>query len=176
MPSEEQASTYRFLEAWKKQSENSGTRAGDDLQRLRQELLNLSQTVQQLSLDPVTGSALRDSHDATAERMMNLISNIITARGKAEKEQRILSRLAFSGIRRRENAIEPARAGSYRWLLYPPPAPSSPEMPGSGQSRLFMKEESGRLVAADLEDAANEKLKALWEFKQAVETAQSLHV
>jgi hypothetical protein len=87
------------------------------LQALRKELLTLSQTVEQCNQD--VSDKLQDQEDAT-KKMTEIISSISATRAKIEKEDWILGKLKFPGMRRRENAIEPAHAGTYRWLLYPP--------------------------------------------------------
>jgi hypothetical protein len=57
--------------------------------------------------------------------LSELISDIYSTRIKIDKEDWILGKLKFPGMRRRENAIEPALAGTYQWLLYPPKADHS---------------------------------------------------
>lgn len=78
--------------------------------------------------------------------MVDLISGIVATRTKAEKEGRILDRLKSPGIRRRENAVEPARAGTYRWLLYPPLEPSSAETPSSDRRSSSQSQDKGDII------------------------------
>jgi hypothetical protein len=176
--SEEQSSVYRFLEAWKSQGEISSTKTGEELQELREELLSLSRKVTQSSLDSVSGSASQVSHDATVKKITEVISGIVATRTKAEKEYRILDRLVFPGIRRRENAIEPARAGSYRWLLYPPSATSPAEIPSSRRLPSILTQGLRREAppgSSESDDGFNRRIKALWDLQQwAVNKAQSL--
>ncbi len=91
----------------------------------------------QLGQDAVSRTP-HDAQDATLSRIAELISDITTARTRWEKECRILDRLKFNGMRQRENAIEPARAGTYRWLLYPPT--ESPPAATAQQDQLIPSE------------------------------------
>ncbi|KAJ8131293.1 hypothetical protein O1611_g2333 [Lasiodiplodia mahajangana] len=117
MMSQEQSSTFLLLKECAQINEEEAKKSREQLESLRKELLAFTQTIEQCNQS--ISDKLQDQEGTTA-KLSELISNITSTRAKIEKEDWILGKLRFSGIRRREDAIGPALAGTYRWLLYPP--------------------------------------------------------
>ncbi|KAG4439196.1 hypothetical protein IFR05_005317 [Cadophora sp. M221] len=122
MMSQEQSSTFLHLKECARMDEEAANKSREQLEALRNELLTFTQVIEQCTQD--VSDKLQEQEDAT-KKLSELISNISSTRTQIEKEDWILGRLNFPGMRRREKAIEPAIAGTYRWLLYPPEADHS---------------------------------------------------
>ncbi|CZR62711.1 uncharacterized protein PAC_12608 [Phialocephala subalpina] len=122
MMSQEQSSTFLRLKECARMDEEAANKSREQLEALRNELLTFTRVIEQCNQD--VSDKLQDQEDATT-KLSELISNISSTRTKIEKEDWILGKLKFPGMQRRENAIEPALAGTYRWLLYPPEADHS---------------------------------------------------
>ncbi|KAK4139842.1 uncharacterized protein C8A04DRAFT_32674 [Dichotomopilus funicola] len=172
MMSQKQSSTYRGLQELKSQSDDSTTKTTDKLDTLSQELLHLSQIIE--TNGHATASHINDlqdemrvQEDRTVQKMVDLISEITTTKTKVEKERQILRKLTFHGIRRREDAIEPARAGTYRWLLYPPSEALSRKPPNSDPDEQVSKKKKKK-PKKKLNDESNfeEVIEALFELRK----------
>ncbi|KAI0104316.1 hypothetical protein GGR51DRAFT_572770 [Nemania sp. FL0031] len=128
MMSREQSSTFLLLKECAQMDEEAAKKSREQLETLRKELLTIAQTLEQRN--QAIFDKFQEQEDATA-KLSELISNISSTKTKIEKEDWILGKLKFPGMRRRENAIGPALAGTYRWLLYPPKAD---DMQGTDQT------------------------------------------
>ncbi|KAI0907600.1 hypothetical protein F4823DRAFT_548322 [Ustulina deusta] len=143
MMSQEQSSTFLHLKEWAQLDEEAANKSREQLENLRKELLTLTRAIEKCNQD--VSDKLQDQEDATT-KLSELISNISSTRTKIEKEDWILGKLKFPGMRRRENAIGPALAGTYRWLLHPPEADHSRSTsPGSDAASLDKDDLSGAL-------------------------------